>query len=366
MKVNKLIGVMVVLALATTVIAFAVTNQEEASTDVVKMKVVRTQVAEYVTEPAYLEYMGMIEADKQVNLSFSQGGILEQVYVQKGDVVEKGQTLAELDSEFVQFAERASSAQINAAKATHLKAKEALEYSRQQYDKMQKLFDGGVISKDQFDLVKLDYEVKQSDYNASLESINQAQANNGVNRKSLNEMVLKSEIDGYVVDVVYEVGESVGAGYPTVIIRSIDNTLKVGIAQKDITMINLDTMVRIEHNGKLFDGRVLDIGQVPDPQTRTYVVEVGLTETNIPLGTVAKAYFEIGEREGIKVPVTSIMNFESDYVYTVETGKVVQKPISITTLQGVYAYVEGLNEGDLIITEGQKRVQNADDVMIAE
>ncbi len=76
--------------------------------------------------------------------------------------------------------------------------------------------------------------LKQSDYNASLEAINQAQANNGVNRKSLNEMVLKSEIDGYVVDVVYEVGESVGAGYPVVIIRSIDNTLKVGIAQKTL------------------------------------------------------------------------------------------------------------------------------------
>ncbi len=44
-------------------------------------------------------------------------------------------------------------------------------------------------------------------------------------------------------------------------------------------MINLDTMVRIEHNGKTFDGSVLDIGQVPDPQTRTYDVEVGLSET---------------------------------------------------------------------------------------
>lgn len=366
MKVNRLIIMLLSIAIVTTVVAYAVTGKEEQAMEAAKIKVVRTQKVTYSKERSYLEYMGIVEADKTLKLSFSQAGVIDKVNVVKGEKVEKGQVLATLDAEAYELANQASQAQVNATATNKRKAEDALAYSKTNYKKMKQLFEAGVLSKDQFDQVTLDYQLRQQDYKAALEGLNQATASSGIAQKQLKDTTLYTDLDGYVVDVIYEKGETVAAGYPVIVVRSSVKTLKVGVSQKDIQSVEVGTYVRIVSENVETEGQVIDIQQVPDPQTRTYDVEVSITDVEFPLGTVAKAYFLEGENEGIKVPVNAIMNFNGDYVYTVEEGTVKKHAIIVNGLHDLEAYVQGLSDGDLIIVEGQKRVQENDPVMIVQ
>ncbi len=153
----------------------------------------------------YLTYSGYVAADEQKKYSFELGGTIKKLYVEKGDAVKSGQTLAELDTTTMQLAvnkaqedirlaqnaiaqydDGINTAQIalNAEKLTLEKAKTAIDAenlslkkiqdsytsgineiqlkydnARQTFDDTSQMYTNGIVSKNDYDSAKLAFDV---------------------------------------------------------------------------------------------------------------------------------------------------------------------------------------------------------------
>lgn len=68
------------------------------------------------------------------------------------------------------------------------------------------------------------------------------------------------------------------------------------------------------------------------------------------------ADFSQKELRGIWVKLQYILSDEEDYVYTIEEDGAQKKTVTIKALSGNDALVEGLKEGDLLITSGYSKL----------
>ncbi|MGB3365915.1 MAG: hypothetical protein WBA54_00350, partial [Acidaminobacteraceae bacterium] len=69
---------------------------------------------------------------------------------------------------------------------------------------------------------------------------------------------------------------------------------------------------------------------------------------------------------GMKVPVSSILSSDDDYVYLVKEEKATKNIIIVENVHEGSALVSGLNDGDKIVVEGMKNLNNFDKVKVID
>ncbi len=80
-------------------------------------------------------------------------------------------------------------------------------------------------------------------------SYNEAKVDLQAKQISLNDAQLYSDLDGYVVDVLYKKSEIIAAGYPVVVVRTAEQMVTVGLSQNDVKKIVVGTAAQIELDG---------------------------------------------------------------------------------------------------------------------
>ena len=194
---------------------------------------------------------GQVEVSEYRVSSKVPGRILE-IRVKEGDYVKVGDTLAILDApevrakmEQARSAENAAAAQeemarngareeqIRGAYNVMQQAKAGLEIAEKSYQRIQRLFDEGVISAQKRDEVFANYKAMEAQYKAAESQYDMAR--NGARREDkmaaaalvgrakgavqevnsyINETVQIAQMEGEVTDVFPKVGELVGTGSP--------------------------------------------------------------------------------------------------------------------------------------------------------
>ena len=203
---------------------------------------------------------GQVEASEYRVSSKVPGRILE-IRVKEGDYVEVGDTLAILDAPEVRAkVEQAQSAE-NAAAALELKAqngarqeqiqgayqlwqqaKAGLEISEKSYQRIQRLFDEGVVSAQKRDEVYANYKAMEAQCKAAESQYQMAV--NGARREDkmaaaaqvdrargavqevnsyIHETVQVAQMEGEVSDIYPKVGELVGTGSPIMTISMMND-----------------------------------------------------------------------------------------------------------------------------------------------
>jgi len=111
-RVVILIGVLLVAAAAVVGLrALWPQTQKEADGEWQEVRVVREDLAVTVSAT------GNVAAERSLNLVFNSPGVVENVQVERGDVVEKGDLLAQLETDDLALAVRQAQAALEAAKA---------------------------------------------------------------------------------------------------------------------------------------------------------------------------------------------------------------------------------------------------------
>lgn len=364
----KLIHKALFLALALTMImSFSACESSELGGEVLDLKkpVKVTSVKNEMFDD-YITYIGSINSQKTVKLGFKSSGKLSKLNVGVGDKIEVGTSLATLEPIDINFAIDAARSQLNAAKSQVKKAKDTMTFMQNTYDDLGKLYGAGSISKQQLDESKLKLDVATSDYNLAVSSQSQAQTNLNQKLDLKGELDLKSPVEGIVLDIINESGEIVAAGQAVVIIRNNNQTAVVGVNQEDLGKITLETKVSVDIDETTEGGTIIRISEVPDSATRTYEVEVMLEKSDLPLGAIVEVRFIIGEFIGMKVPVSSILSSDDDYIYVVEEGKATKNIIIVENIHEGSALVSGLSDGDKIVVEGMKNLKNFDLVKVLD
>ncbi len=319
-----------------------------------KARPVRVVEIKQEKRPVRLPYIGTLNSKDIKKYAFKMPGKVAAIRVEKGQRVAKGTLLAELDPTDVGFA-------VSAAVPPLRKANEAYEEAESFYQRIRALHEKGSVTSDDHDKAKLNRDVREADYR-------RAQVDLEYKERLSADLKMYSEIDGYVVEILNKPGEIVGAGYPVVVVRNDRQVVQVGVSQKDVKQIRIGTPTALSIDGIEGKGRVSNIAQIPDLQSRTYTVEVTLDDklaaSAFYLGSIAKVWFEIGEKEAVWVPVQAIQSDGQEYVYVVEGEHARRRTITLGAIENTFVEAEGLAPGETLVVEGMKDLHQGAPVSI--
>jgi len=129
-------------------------------------------------------------------------GIIDELYVEAGDKIVKDQVLARIKI-------IPDMVTLNTAETRVNKARISLEDAKIDYDRQQKLFDKNVISYEDYKTAKVSYETAKEELSAAENNLDLIK--NGVTKKAATatNTLVRSTINGMVLDVPVEVGNSV-------------------------------------------------------------------------------------------------------------------------------------------------------------
>jgi len=314
----------------------------KSATDI-KMKEVVTEVIKPSLFVYFLETQGGVEAEENIMVSAKNPGVVTQVFIKEGELVAKGQVLAQIDNSIT------------------LKAIEelqgSLDLAKTVYDRQKSLWDQKIGTEIQFLTAK-----------NNKESLERRLAT----LKEQDELSrIRSGINGTVDDVMIKAGETTSPGVPAVRIVNT-NKLKVtcNISESYIKSISTgnEAIVNLGDNGRSFTGSVTFTGKNINPLSRTFGVEV-----HVPSGVDARPGMSARIRinfkklnQAISVPVNLVQNLNGEkivFVASEESGRWVARKRLVTS-GGIYdgrsEILSGLQDGDRIISVGYQGLNDGE------
>ncbi len=187
---KSLMGILfVALITATGYFYFADENTETSSFKLAELK--RGELSETITSTGTLEAVKTVEVGTQVSAK------IVNIYVDYNDVVTKGQILAVLDTTFL-------SANVKDAKASLAKAEAQFEEAKSKYELSDRLHKKSMIS-------ELDYISSKTEFVTANASVQSARSNLERAETNLEYAVIKSPINGTIINRDVEEGQTVAA-----------------------------------------------------------------------------------------------------------------------------------------------------------
>ena len=186
----------------------------------------------------------LVKPEMYVEVSSPVISILEEMLVETGDMVEKGQPLARLEAS-VEMA-KVKLARLQADSTSEIEnRKEQVRYAKQYYQRMQELLAQNSVSQYETDKAHTELALAQIELNRARENRRIAQVNLELAQSQLALRTIYSPIDGIVVDRYAMVGESVEG-------RSIMKLAKVN-------PLKVELIAPTEYFGLISQGMEVDI-----------------------------------------------------------------------------------------------------------
>jgi RND family efflux transporter MFP subunit len=287
-----------------------------------------------------------IGAGRRAALSFRIAGVLKQLPVKEGDLVEPGQLLAELDPTDLQI-----------VYADH---QARFETARRNFNRARDLIEQGNISQMDFDKLETEYKSAEAALKAA--------------RQNLDHTRLTAPFSGRIARRYSENFEEVQAKQPVLDLQDISELevnfdvpenllrgLKVKGEEQDKTSV---TVSFTDIPGKRFPLTFREISTQADEKTQTFQVTYVMSRvesTNILPGMTATANVEIhrfNDKASLHtVPASAIVgDYKLDpQAWVIDEQSMTVKPraVKVGRLSGESIEVlEGLQEGDRIVTAG--------------
>lgn len=365
----------------------------------VKTYPVKTVEVHEQSYPTTLEYEGITGGSEVRKLSFKSSAKISKIYVSKGQYVKKGDNLVDLDKSDLNFAVNAAKAQMDTASAEYNKAvngaqtqdinkaqiavknaEDNYNYCKDLYNKNLSLYQMQAATQQQVNDVKnkldssesalnsaketlsqLQSGTREEDKQAALAQVNTAKANYDSKVNLVQDASLTADEDGYVVDVLCKEGEMQSAGYPVILIRSENQVVTVGLSDDDVKKVQIGTKAQVKIDDTIIDGEIMNIVQMSDKQSGTFSSEIKILDpidnSKFYIGQSVKVYISNGEKNGIWIPINSILNDGEDYVYVVEDNRAIRKNITLGQTNENEVCVDGLKSGDNLVKEGMKNIK---------
>lgn len=292
--------------------------------------------------PQLATYTSTVQAYVKNNIAPQMAGRINKINVEIGDFVTKGQVLAEMD------------------KAQLLQAQLQLQNQEVELERLKTLYEAGGISKSDYDAVELGYNVAKT----QVENLEE-------------NTVLRSPVNGVVTARNYDAGDMYAMSAPIYTVEQIKPVkLLVAISESDYTKVKKGDSVEITADalpGTTFYGKVEKIYPTVDPTTRTFTVEVVVSNNYNTLrpGMFARVTVNFGSNNSVVIPDVAVVKQQGSgerFVYVLnEDGTVNYQKVVLGRRMGTeYEVLEGLSDGAKIVTGGQIRLKDGVKVTVNE
>lgn len=312
-----------------------------------------------------LFHTGLIEARKKIVINPEIGGKIAMIYVEEGDRVSKGQVLAELDNRAIRLQLEQAHAALAVAEANHKDAERNMQ-------RMERLKKESAVSDQQYEKIKLVLEAAEAQLQQAGAAVNLAEYN-------LDVSIMEAPFNGIIASQNAEVGDVInpmmgGFSSTSGVLTLMDfSTVKIEIevSQNDIVRIQKgqSALIRLSaYPDKVFEGRVRVVNQAADPLSRKFKVEVQAGNPDLALkpNTFGEVTIEINTNDhALVIPQKALI--DGRYIFLAEGSTAVKKEVSIGLQNTDYLEVtQGLNEGDLVVIEGNFGLEDGTEIKVTE
>ena len=365
--VKIILGIAVSLALIYVLKFFKDSNAKE----VIDYKI---ESPFYSTLDTKIVATGKLNPEEEIELKPQISGIIDEIFVEEGDLVKKGDLIARIRVVPNEQALVSAKSRINSLKLS-------FDNSQTVFNRNKTLFDKGVISKQDFENSELNlnqskenYEQAQDDY----QIIKQGSLSGG---SSANTTII-AQIPGTILEIPVREGDQV--------IQSNNFNAGTTIATvADMSQMIFEGKVDESEVGKLEEGKdiIVVLGAINEkefPAVLTFVAPKGVEQngavqftikadvdidssTRIRAGYSANAEIELESKDSVLVIKEALLQFnritEKPFVELLkENGRFQTKNVEIGISDGINVeIIEGIKEGDEVKIWNKASEENNED-----
>ncbi len=277
-----------------------------------------------------------LEAEQDVQVVARSTGLLQDILVEEGDTVEKGQLMAQLDVEQLEL-------EVAQLSATSNKLKKEL-------DRQTSLFKRKLGSSDALDRAKFEYQSQLAQYKLS--------------KLKLNYASIKAPISGIITERMVKAGNLIRDN--DILFKIVDlSSLKaiLHLPEKELANVKKQQKILLSFDAlgdEVIIGEIERIRPSIDTQTGTFKVVAKLVNKDnfLKSGMFGKVevVFDIHQNSLIVEQHAVITQDNRSHVFVVnKDNKAIQTPVNIGFRHnGLLEITDGLSEFDKVITTGQQ------------
>ncbi|WP_024694483.1 macrolide transporter subunit MacA [Pseudomonas syringae] len=184
---------------------------------------------------------GVLEGIKQVDVGAQVSGQLKSLKVKLGDKVKKGQWLAEIDPLVLRNTLRQAEVDEEKLRAQRASAQAQMKQAKRLYDRYKELQTDQSVSRQDFESAESDYDMQQANVRALDAEIKSAQVQIDTAKVNLGYTRIIAPIDGDVVGVVTQEGQTVIAQQLAPVLLKLADldtmTIKAQVSEADVIHI---------------------------------------------------------------------------------------------------------------------------------
>ncbi|MCT4613923.1 MAG: HlyD family efflux transporter periplasmic adaptor subunit [Marinifilaceae bacterium] len=343
----------------------------------------------------FIRIMGRVEPISTVFLDVEEGGKVEEIFLEEGSMVRKGDVILKLANSNLNLSIMNSESNLayhtNELRNTMIEMEQQKISNKQQllkkdyeigrlkrdYDYKKSLYEQELISKEEYILAREDYELaskdrklihmklvqdsifrnnqrKQMDYNLS-----NMQVNLKMVRERLENLNVKAPIDGQLGLLNAEIGESINKGQRIGQINVLTSyKIKAKISEHYIDRVNKGLFAYMERQNHKYELKIDKVyPEVRNGQFEIDLIFTGELPANMRTGLTFYMNLQLGEtKKSLQIPRGGFFQSTGGqwvYVLSEDESYATKRNISIGKQNPkYYELLEGLVEGEKIICSG--------------
>jgi RND family efflux transporter MFP subunit len=285
------------------------------------------------------EYVATVKSRRSTTIQPQVEGFITRILVQSGQRVRAGAVLMQIDA----GRQQAAVASLESVRA----AREAdLQYARQQAERLQKLYEAGAVSQQEFEQATTAVHTSEAQLRAVEAQIREQ-------RVELGYHSVTAPTAGIVGDIPVRVGDRVTR---STVLTTIDESagleLYINVPVQQASALRPGLLVRLlDDRGQEFGTTKINfVSPSVDPSTQSVLVKAPL-ESGLPVRTdqFVRARIVWSADPGLTVPLVSVLRINGQYfVYVIENndGQSIarQRPVQLGLKPGEQLVVTGIQK----------------------
>jgi membrane fusion protein (multidrug efflux system) len=302
---------------------------------------VKVQEVVNTTFSNVLEYSATLQACSEAVAYSRISDVVQDVFFKVGDYVRKDQTVVTFPK--------------NNQVTQYYQLKAGYDLAASTYRRMTQLFKDGVISKQEWDNARANYEVAKANINVSDDSLR-----------------VKAQLSGYITQLNVKPTDNVKKEVPLFTISNLDMIeAQIWASSREIEQIKVGQKTIVNWEGTQIEGTVSQVSTIMDPAKKAFEIRALFKNRNkiLTSGVTADVSIETDRNDQAVVVQRKNMVTEGEnrFVYVVNQGLAVKRAVTVGGEQGNWVEIKsGLQPGETLITDGSKIVTNHAKVKIVK
>jgi len=355
----------------------------------------------------YIAVIGTVEPIQTIYLDATVGGSVDEIYVDEGTKVQKGQAILKLQNDNLVLEISNNEAQVERAindlesmrlnlqnqKISNKNRLNNLYYDilqlKRQYNRNQELYKGEHISKEELDVARENYERNVKEYDLLMEkakqdsifmlrritssekSIERMNTNLNLTRKRLEKLSVKAPVKGELATLNPEIGEVINYGTRIGTINILDSyKLRVEIDEHYISRVNRGLKGECDFSNSMYPALITKV--YPEVVEGRFAVDMEFTKEtpkDIRIGQTSRIRLELGEsKQATLIPRGGFyQSTGGQWVFVVdESGEFASKREIRIGRQNpkYYEVIEGLEPDEQVIVSSYDNFGDVDKLML--